>query len=419
MPKNNKSLKRSFVALNRIGLLLSIVYFLAGGVLALWSPKDGFDLHVSYLAGICSVNGASPYLQEELIKTGQIVDTPGFEMTAGWPFAYPPSWVPFCVLISHFPWELARGFWKLLNLFFLVGSVLLSFRLFQQSEPNQSDKYRSWYFALLLSPTITVLVNGQTSLFVLLSILLTLYLSKKNKPIRAGFIFALSLTKPQLVFPIFIFLLWRRQFKTIVAGLAVFAGLAFLGLFLSNSDLSIYLAGVKNYMDHPNLDPTSPYNVGVWNLASGVFGLSPTSAKMVSLLLGFTFLLILFLRDFRHKNLESMEEVVPLLMVLSLFFFSAHSYDLVFLIPFFIWAVEHGKQEKAFIVIQIICLIYILPLKGVSIIYENILSNFISVNVYQVTIEPFRSWILVLLFAMTMSLWLRKVPRLSNAKTAL
>jgi hypothetical protein len=40
--------------------VMSVIYFVAAGVLALWFPADGLDLYVSYVAGVCSLRGNVP-----------------------------------------------------------------------------------------------------------------------------------------------------------------------------------------------------------------------------------------------------------------------------------------------------------------------------------------------------------------------
>ena len=49
------------VLLSRVALVAAVVYFVAGGVLALWFPANGLDLYVSYAAGAAARSGSSPY----------------------------------------------------------------------------------------------------------------------------------------------------------------------------------------------------------------------------------------------------------------------------------------------------------------------------------------------------------------------
>jgi hypothetical protein len=72
--------------------VMSVIYFVAAGVLALWFPADGLDLYVSYVAGVCSLRGTSPYDHEAFLKAWQTLKTPPrLQSTASFPCAYPPS----------------------------------------------------------------------------------------------------------------------------------------------------------------------------------------------------------------------------------------------------------------------------------------------------------------------------------------
>src|SRR5207253_2596720 len=136
----------------------SVGYFLAAGILGVWTPlENGVDLSVCYVAGVTSLRGSSPYNHTQLTNTrrnlkGAIVAKPSY------PFAYPPSVIPACALLSVLPWEGAQALWKLLNTLFLIGSVMISLRLFSRLQFRLGDKYLAWSFALIFSPTVSVLL---------------------------------------------------------------------------------------------------------------------------------------------------------------------------------------------------------------------------------------------------------------------
>src|SRR5512140_1179953 len=137
------------LALYRAGLLLAITYFVAAGVLVLWFPSDGLDLYVSYVAGTCSLQGVSPYDHAAYVRTWQSLPTPApLAITVYFPFAYPPSWIPACVVLSLLPWPIALALWKGLNVAFLVGAILLTFRLSQAYALGTGKRYATWCFAL-------------------------------------------------------------------------------------------------------------------------------------------------------------------------------------------------------------------------------------------------------------------------------
>src|SRR5437867_841602 len=106
---------------------------------------------------------------------------------------------------------------------FLIGTVLLTFRIFSGLQFTQGDRYLAWSFAFIFSATVSVVLVGQSSLFVLFTALLTMVLYHLRKPGAAGFSLALALTKPHLTFPLVLLLLFRGRFKIPIIALTTFA----------------------------------------------------------------------------------------------------------------------------------------------------------------------------------------------------
>ena len=70
------------------------------------SAQRGIDLAVCYVAGVTSERGSSPYNYAELTNTRRTLGTP-LAAKPSYPFAYPPSVIPPCVLLSRLPWQAA------------------------------------------------------------------------------------------------------------------------------------------------------------------------------------------------------------------------------------------------------------------------------------------------------------------------
>jgi hypothetical protein len=222
-------------------LLLSLAYCAVAGGLALWSKRDeGVDLSVCYVAGVTAMHGSSPYDQEELSRTRQALNG-ALAALPSYPFGYPPSVIPACILLSRLPWEGAQTLWKLLNVAFLIGSVLLTLRLFSQLQFTPNERHLVWSFAFVFSPTVSVLLVGQSSLFVLFAILVTVALYHLGKSWSAGFSLALALTKPHLTFPLVLLLVFRRRYTIPIVGMALFVLLVIAGLYLGHSSIDTYL----------------------------------------------------------------------------------------------------------------------------------------------------------------------------------
>jgi Glycosyltransferase family 87 len=384
--------------LYRAGLALSVSYCAVAGAIGQRTPlENGVDLAVCYTAGVTSMAGASPYNYAELTRTHRSLKS-GIAAKPSYTFAYPPSAVPACLLLSLLPWDMTQGLWKLLNFGFLIGSVILTFRLFPHLQFTPADRYAAWIYAFALSPTVTVLLVGQSSLFVLLTLLLAVILSRQGKTSAAGVSLALALTKPQLSFPILCLWLSERRFKAGLVALATFAVLCVLGLYLSNSTVETFVHGFRTHSN--SMDPTNPRLVGIQNLATGVFGLSASTGSGLSLVVGLLSIgALLRLHHTGARHLQGVDLIAPLLVV-GVLAFRAHSYDMVFLIPTFIWSTARAHEDRRFAVVLVLCLLLIIPLRAVELLYQNVLIHAIPEHLFQVAMVPFRSWILLTVFVL-------------------
>ena len=392
--------------LYRIVLGLTIGYYLAAGVLAFWTPRENnIDFSVCYVAGATAVRGSSPYNHGELTKTrSELGGTVGTKPS--YPFAYPPSVIPACVLLSRLPWDAAQGLWKLLNTAFLIGAVLLTFWIFSELRFTTDQKYLAWSFAFIFSPSVSVLLVGQSSLLVLFTALLTMVMYHRRKTWSAGLSLALTLTKPHLTVPLVVFLLFRRQFRIAIIGLSMFAALGIVGLYIGHSSVDTYLEGLHNYASSNRA--TNPRLVGIQNLTTIVFGTPASLTTLVSVFCGLLLLGLTLQIDNRMSLRHRAEDALPLLLLVSVVAFGAHSYDLVLLIPLFIWSLGNANDDKRFVTIVILCFALIVPLGAMKHVYEKVLSSFVPPSVYRFMLEPFRSWILLVLLALVMYLAFRE-----------
>jgi hypothetical protein len=61
-----------------------------------------------------------------------------------------------------------------------------------------------------------------------------------------------------------------------------------------------------------------------------------------------------------------------------------------------------SNVQKTFLSIVLLCLLLVIPLRVFEILYAEVGSRFPSEDVFRVAILPFRSWVLVFMFALTM-----------------
>ena len=391
----------------RACLVLSLAYLVLAGVIASWSPAlNGLDLSVCYVAGATAMRGASPYRHDELVETRRALG-PSVAAKPSLPFGYPPAAVPACMLLSRLPWEVANAVWKVLNLAFVIGCVVLTIRLIPDLNPAPDARYLAWSMVFAFSPTVSVLLVGQSTLFVLGTALLAIVLSERRRPAAAGTCLALSLIKPHLVFPLVGFLLVRRRYGVVLIAGAITALLTVAGLYLGHESPGGFLNELVTYSSWNR--PTNPRLVGIQNLASNVFGWPPLAAQAAGLMLGLVLLALALTLERGRSHHGRGEHALPAVLVVSVLSFGAHSYDLVFLIPVCVWAIGRVRTDRRFLPIVLLCALLVVPLGAVSLVPRLLPPGGVTDFLFRVAIEPYRSWILLMLMALVILVTTRPV----------
>jgi hypothetical protein len=365
---------------------LSAAYAVLGGGLGLWYPNAWvkMDFNIFYAAGELARKGMNPY-------------------TAEFTIAYPPAWIALCATLSWLPWWVAVVLWKLLNLFFLGGSVWLSSRLFGL------DDFRTklvFCFACFLWPTLTTLKEGQTSLFVLFFLLSSIFLWREGKLTAAGVTLCLSLIKPQLAAPLFMLFAWRFQLRTVFVTLALFLGLSYGGLWLSNANLSSYLDSISAYVGQRTYAGDA-HNIGIQNLSAILFNLPNAHARQLGAAAGVIFLVYLYVRDRGNVGFNNTANLIPLILLSGPLFFGARSYDLVLVIPFFAWILSRSPFNMMERLAAVSCLALFVPLEAVMMLYRAFLSSLIPSAFMDLVFVPFRSWVLFILMVCGLTTYLK------------
>ena len=395
---------------HRVGLALAIVYFVAGGFLAAWFPSDGLDLYVTYVAGRCCTEGGSPYERAAYEATWRRLETPPeLASTVDLPFAYPPAWIPVGIGLSLLPWSAALLLWKLLNVAFLVGSVLLTYRLLHDESLDVLSRHAAWCFALVLSPTISVMTTGQTSLLVLFALLASGYALRCGRPYVAGLALAASMVKPQLAAPVAIFLFLRGALGTLAVTAVSTAILTWAGLVLSHSDLGTYLAGVATYAE--SNAPTSHIAVGIASLLAHMTHLTASSATLIGLVGGVGLVATVAYRH-RSDRLATALAALPVVLYLAPLSFRCNGYDVVAVIPLFVWSLTARVPAPLGRVIRGLCWALVVPRGAIRFGFGMLAAGLVSADVARVAERSFRSWILlVLLPPVLAAVWARPVGR--------
>lgn len=103
------------------------------------------------------------------------------------------------------------------------------------------DRLAVWCFALTLSPTISVMTLGQSSLLIVCMLVRSAACLERSRRVGSGLALALGASKPQLAAPYVLFLLARGELAVAALAGAGTAALAGLGLYLSDVRLDAYL----------------------------------------------------------------------------------------------------------------------------------------------------------------------------------
>jgi Glycosyltransferase family 87 len=378
----------------RLLIALSALYFIVFGVLSLAWHADGDDLLIFHAAGGATLQGLNPY------TPGRFSD----------PFSYPPAWVPFCVLLSLMPALVAIWVWKILNLLFLIGAVRLSMNLmFGKREPNPLQRTMIWCYALLLWPTSIALFDGNTPLCVLFFALLGLQLSRHGRPYLAGASLGFSLIKPNVVLPLFALLLAQRKLHLLLSAMIVVASLTFLGAYLTGIGLGDYLAALKVY--NAANTATDSSTVGFAKLVQVLSGVGSVQARIAAMGMGILVIVALVVICYRHawpiRGLEA-DSALAAFFLLGVGFLGARGYDLVFVIPVFVWLVSLAGNLRWLVWPSLaVAASLMIPQRAIELVYERALSTVLPAKVYDVFLGPFRSWAVLTLILLSVCVFFR------------
>ena len=400
----------------RAVLVLAVFYFVAGGLFALWFPPDGLDLYVSYVAGKAVWHGASPYDPVAYRAMWDSLDSPPvLAVSRDLPFAYPPAWIPFAMALGAAPWSVALACWKVVSTAALVGVVALTTHALYANALDACDRLAVWCFALTLSPTISVLTIGQTSLIILFFLVLSAVCLEHGRIVTAGLALGLAAIKPQLAAPYALFLLARGELAVLALGAAANAVIAGLGVWVGSVRLGAYLDAAARWS--ANNPATGHINVGIANLLAHFTSLDLAAVTAIGVLVGAALVLVLAFERDAAGNRRAVAGLLPLVLFAAPLAFRCNAYDMVLLIPLFAWVRTRGMPNGLGSAIQALCLVLLVPRAGLHLAYERVMAGLVPYDAYYVAETTFRSWILVVLLPLVLMAW-RRVERATATAAA-
>ena len=96
------------------------------------------------------------------------------------------------------------------------------------------------------------------------------------------------------------------------------------------------------------------------------------------------------------------------LILLGVGFLGARGYDLVFVIPIFVWLISLADQTRWLVwPALLMAASFLIPQRAIELAYERILSEILPVTVYDILLGPFRSWAVLALLLLSILLFVR------------
>ncbi|MCA9892399.1 MAG: DUF2029 domain-containing protein [Anaerolineae bacterium] len=375
MKPNNKWVRR--ISLFVIGIYAVIAFI---RVISLAFTVGGKDFHAYWYDGVYLRQGTERYAAFQNgfqaaspmhFLIGPTIDVPVDEYNSE--SANPALGILLFSLFSLMSFEFSRIVWMIANLFLLILLPWLLVRYFRQAADVSRDLglLLSLVFYILL-PVRNAAGNGQSTIFVFFLMILTLYLANRNEWL-AGIAMAFSLIKFSVSFPILIWLLLARKWRTLVTTVFIHVFSLIVYAILTSSDPLRVLPLMWEVLVQRGL---AKQGVGI-----ELMSLSPTNGlsvvAMVLLAIPIAFLLARSWRclQFANKDQEFILyfHIVNLVILYVLLAFYSSFYDAVayyFFIAFTVvglannawWGIN--RTEKTALIIFLIVSIGVLSLPG-------------------------------------------------------
>jgi len=229
MPAPHKKWKRAVLI-----TVLALAFIFVAALFALSHPQHDFIEY--WTASHLLLHGRNPYSLPEMFKMQKAL---GWEEPVPLMFVCPPWALPLIAPLGILSsYGAAWIVWSALLIFAaaLSSRLLMDLYFGDLRIPEISDTtfYRS-LFAFTFYPVLLALKFSQISPLLLLGLAGFLHFNRRERPVMAGLMLSLTLLKPQLLFLVWIALVfdsvYRRRWKTLLASAAavlVATGLALL-----------------------------------------------------------------------------------------------------------------------------------------------------------------------------------------------
>lgn len=249
---------------------LLVAWAVASMSLGFWRALGtwgGHDLHAYWMAGHFVRRGENPYAAhfEQRRPQGPVHYLDGF-VPEGQPVhqegmsTVPSNTAPVVLLLhvmAYLSWPTARALWACINLASALAAPWLAMKLLR----DRIDRGGAWLVALAFygwSAVRNALFLGQTALPVFVLMVSAVALSTAQRPVLAGIVLGVALSKYSLALPILLLFGVRRRWREIViAGAVQLAGVIAVAALARQSLVDVvrtYLALLSLHVGQRGID---------------------------------------------------------------------------------------------------------------------------------------------------------------------
>jgi len=306
----------------RIGVLLCACTVMV--VVAIIGFNQHFDTKYLYVAGLSWWEGLNAYDPD-------VASQLGANQSLG-SFFYPPQIAPLCLLLGAFPWTQAKVVMTLLNVFCTGILAFFGVLLVKQPQVKQlrvPGSSPGWFIPAIViaNPfTLNIIVLGQTTLIVAAALVSGWYYAYRGRWVLSGVLIAISTIKPQLSLLVILWLLLERRWR-ILAVAAVTTLIFCLVPMVITGPIDVFFHWFASLGAHKNIFA----NVLGFPAVFSIQNLLYTAGIQVPQLLPLGIVITVLL--WRYRSRLIIDDVIGLLLAISVLFGFAHHYDLIALEP--------------------------------------------------------------------------------------
>jgi Glycosyltransferase family 87 len=312
------------------------------------------DMRILYLAGEIWHRGWSAYTHAPPGPADPWLS----DAISGYDFAYPPQIAPLCLLLAAWSPVGARILMTGLNI--VAAALLAALCVYLAREPQPdggpppADSSSLFIPAIVIGNFATAFViwAGQTTLIATLALMVGWLCARRGRWLIGGALLAVASIKPQLSFLVMIWIVLERRWRVLAAaavGVVVLAALPIaisgpLGVITEWSAAAVRYAG-------------GPYNTLGSRMIFGLGNVLAIAGVGSSFLIAVAILVVGALWYFRASIAD--EDLLALLVGISLLFGFSHSYDIAALMPLVpaFWRHVHDRAPVSLLALSLMLVV--------------------------------------------------------------